>query len=250
MTEDELQNFLSENKLIDVESQANLYTEQLRQLQDELVNYMVQKRYFDYASEYLRKQTYDELIIAPSAMGVQDALLNQIIMNLSSAQSQRANLIENNQERNPLVERLTIQIENLKQVITENIRSASESNEIAINWNAPLIFVSGYFSGSTLSKIDSEFEIVNLPGQFTLQQNYPNPFNSRTKIEFTLINRMNVRIELFDIRGSYIKELLNKECGPGNHGIFFSAESLSSGIYWYKVSTETGSQSKKMVLIK
>ncbi len=133
ITEGELEEFLSKNKLIDVESQANLYTDQLRELQNELATYLVQKRYFDYASEYFRKQSNEELIISPSAMGVQNALLNQLIMELSSAQSRKANLIENNQERNPLVNRLTIQIENLHAVVAESIRSANESNDISIN---------------------------------------------------------------------------------------------------------------------
>lgn len=133
INESELQEFLSRNKLINVESQANRYTDQLRELQNELATYMVQKRYFDYASQYLKDQSNDELIIAPSTMGVEDELLNQLIMELSSAQSRKANLIENNQERNPLVERLTIQIENLKAVVAESIRSTSESNDISIN---------------------------------------------------------------------------------------------------------------------
>ena len=133
MTESALEEFLSKNKLIDVESQANRYTDQLRELQNELAISMVQKRYYYYALEYLKEQSNDELIISPSAMGVQDDLLNQLIMDLSSAQRKKANLIENNQERNPMVHRLTIQIGNLKAVIAENIRSANQSNNILIN---------------------------------------------------------------------------------------------------------------------
>jgi endoglucanase len=124
------------------------------------------------------------------------------------------------------------------------------SNEIAINWNAPLIFVSGYFAGSTLSNIYKSTKGQLIPSHFKLQQNYPNPFNSRTSIEFILMKRMKVQLELFDVRGSFVRELLNEDLGPGNHCIFLDAESLSSGIYWYKLSAESGSQSKKMVLIK
>ncbi|UCF63324.1 MAG: glycoside hydrolase family 9 protein [bacterium] len=124
------------------------------------------------------------------------------------------------------------------------------SNEIAINWNAPLIFVSGYFAGSTSSSIEDGYRGQIIPDNFQLQQNYPNPFNSRTKIEFILSKRMRVRLDLFDVRGSFIRDLVNDDLAAGNHRVFLNAESLSSGIYWYKLSTETGELSKKMVLIK
>jgi endoglucanase len=124
------------------------------------------------------------------------------------------------------------------------------SNEIAINWNAPLTVVSGYFAENTATHITTDAGEFPVPNNFILHQNYPNPFNSRSNIEFTLFTPMRVRLEIFDVRGGFIRGIINKDLKAGNHSISFNADSLPSGIYWYKLSTETGSQSKKMILIK
>ncbi len=94
---------------------------------------MTQKRYYDYIKEYNSTDSDETQIVPPSAMGVQDPLLNNLIQELSAAQSQKANLIKNNQERNPIVNRLDIQIKNLKNTVSENIAAAARSNEISIN---------------------------------------------------------------------------------------------------------------------
>lgn len=133
LTEDSLQQFLSENQLMDVETQAAGYSEQLMVLQNQLAELITQKRYFTYVSDYLKENEEEAQIIAPASMGVQDPLLNKLIMDLSEAQSRRSNLIQNKQERNPIVQRLTIQIDNLKSVVAENITSAQNSNNIRIS---------------------------------------------------------------------------------------------------------------------
>lgn len=132
LTEDSLQRFLSKNQLVDVEDQASSMSAQLLNLQNRLAELLTQKKYFSYVGDYLQGNNEVTQIIAPSSMGIQDPLLNKLIMDLSTAQSTRDNLIDNNQERNPIVQRLTIQIENLKSVVAENIKSASNSNELSI----------------------------------------------------------------------------------------------------------------------
>ncbi|MFB6320149.1 GumC family protein [Saccharicrinis sp. FJH54] len=133
MTEDSLQQFLSENRLINVEEQATGMSEQLMELRNQQAELMAQKRYFSYVADYLKENNEETQIIAPASMGVDDPLLNKLIVDLSTAQSNRSNLIENNQANNPMVKRLAIQINNLKNVIRENITSAQNSNSIAIN---------------------------------------------------------------------------------------------------------------------
>ena len=55
------------------------------------------------------------------------------------------------------------------------------SNEIAINWNAPLVFVSGYFNAEGVNSVDDQ-GLNFVPDKFELKQNYPNPFNPSTTI--------------------------------------------------------------------
>jgi len=131
--EDNLQRFMSQNKVMNVGDQATRLSQQLLDLQNQLAELMTQKRYFDYIKDYNSNNSNETQIIAPTSMGVQDPLLNNLIQELSSAQTQRANLIKNNQERNPIVARLDIQIKNLKNTVEENIAAAAHTNQLSIN---------------------------------------------------------------------------------------------------------------------
>jgi hypothetical protein len=94
-----------------------------------------------------------------------------------------------------------------------------------------------------------------LPGILTLSQNYPNPFNPETNIDFSLPSRSNVRIEVFDILGRRVDLLLDEEMSAGNYsvrwnGTDFSGSPVSSGVYFYRVTTDHGSRQQKMTLLK
>lgn len=131
--EDNLQKFMSKNKLMNVGEQATRLSEQLLDLQNQLAELMTQKRYFDYVKDYNNGNSDETQIIAPTSMGVKDPLLNNLIQELSAAQTQKANLIKNNQERNPIVARLDVQIKNLRNTVAENIAAAAHTNELSIN---------------------------------------------------------------------------------------------------------------------
>ncbi len=90
----------------------------------------------------------------------------------------------------------------------------------------------------------------DLPTRFEVFQNYPNPFNPTTKISYSLPESSPVRIEIFNISGALIqsKTFENKE--RGKHLFSFDGSRLSSAIYFYRVTTEFGSQSGKMILLK
>lgn len=133
LTENSLQKFMSQNKVMNIDEQSTRLAQQRLDLQNQLAELMTQKRYYDYIKEYNSDNSDETQIVPPSAMGVQDPLLNNLIEELSAAQAQKDNLIKNNQERNPIVNRLSIQIENLKNTVSENIASAARSNEISIN---------------------------------------------------------------------------------------------------------------------
>ncbi len=88
------------------------------------------------------------------------------------------------------------------------------------------------------------------PTSFALNQNYPNPFNPSTSIEFSLKNRQNISLSVYDILGRKISVLAHGEFSQGNHRIHFDGKDLSSGIYIYTLSTQSGSLSKSMLLLK
>ena len=89
-----------------------------------------------------------------------------------------------------------------------------------------------------------------------MSQNYPNPFNPTTSIPFALPMSSSVRLEVFDIRGRLVQELLNTEMNAGYYNIPWDASHLSSGLYFIKLESlaldEAKSYSKiqKSLLIK
>jgi len=96
-----------------------------------------------------------------------------------------------------------------------------------------------------------------LPRTLSLSQNYPNPFNSRTLIEFSLESFQYARIDIFDISGRLVKTLFDRN-PPRAGGIQSvnwdgadnSGSIVSSGIYLYRLKTDSGSISRKMILLK
>ncbi|MDZ4182392.1 MAG: T9SS type A sorting domain-containing protein, partial [Candidatus Cloacimonadaceae bacterium] len=108
-----------------------------------------------------------------------------------------------------------------------------------------------YWEGGTSDADDH----VTLPPSFELKQNYPNPFNPVTNISFTLKEASQIRLEIYNIRGNKVKTLISAMMSPGDHSIIWDgtdsdSRALSSGIYFYKLETNQGSDLKKCILLK
>ncbi len=89
-----------------------------------------------------------------------------------------------------------------------------------------------------------------IPEKFFLYQNYPNPFNPTTKIRFDLARSGNVKLAIYDISGKQVAEIVNSNYGAGEYSFDFSAENLSTGVYFYKLETPDYTSIKKMILVK
>lgn len=88
------------------------------------------------------------------------------------------------------------------------------------------------------------------PDKFWLSQNYPNPFNPSTKIAFNVPIATTVKIDIFNSLGSHLQTILNKNILAGKYSIYFDASNYSSGTYFYKITADNFTETKKMVLIK
>ena len=86
--------------------------------------------------------------------------------------------------------------------------------------------------------------------KFTLSQNYPNPFNPSTKIDFELPVNGKVTIKVYDIMGREVGTFVNEFKDAGYHTIVFDGSNLSSGIYFYTLSSINIRETKRMLLIK
>lgn len=87
---------------------------------------------------------------------------------------------------------------------------------------------------------------------FELKQNYPNPFNPTTTISFKLKKRAQVLLNVYDINGREIANLINGSLRAGTHNIGFNARGieLESGVYIYRLKVNSTIISKKMMYIK
>lgn len=101
----------------------------------------------------------------------------------------------------------------------------------------------------TVTRINND-EDKNIPDEFKLFQNYPNPFNPTTTIKYLLPAKSNVTMEIYDVLGKEIKLLLNEIQVQGSYEIKFNAESLTSGIYFYRITAGDFIETKKMLFIK
>lgn len=105
------------------------------------------------------------------------------------------------------------------------------------------------FYPDNLTNLDDD-KLNALPATFKLYQNYPNPFNPITKIKYDIIEKGAVKITVYDILGRKVKSLLNEEVSPGTYELLFDASELASGIYLYRLQTNSYSRTKKMMVLK
>jgi Secretion system C-terminal sorting domain len=134
---------------------------------------------------------------------------------------------------------------------------------IFINWNfsgdnttiltghlfANITIPSDFFSDLRLT--DTKDVINRTPDDYNLSQNYPNPFNPTTKIKFYLKQTGKVKLDIYNILGQQVAELINQELPSGFHEVEFNASGLASGTYIYRLNAGNKFTSvKKMILEK
>ncbi len=101
------------------------------------------------------------------------------------------------------------------------------------------------------SHASSELSIViNNAADFALVQNYPNPFNPATQIGYSVGQRANVSLVVYDLLGREVATLVNEVKEPGSYKVNFSASNLPSGVYTYRIQSGSFVQTKKMMLMK
>lgn len=101
-------------------------------------------------------------------------------------------------------------------------------------------------TANTTTSITTE----EIPYTFKLEQNYPNPFNPVTKIGYSVAKVTDVKISVFNILGKEVASFVNEKQAPGNHYVLFNANSLTTGVYYYKIEAGGFSDVKKMILMK
>jgi len=93
-------------------------------------------------------------------------------------------------------------------------------------------------------------EDSSIPTEFTLFQNYPNPFNPTTTISYSIPEACFVTLKVYDVLGNEIATLVNGDKSRGIYKIDFNASNITSGIYFYRITTNGFTQTKKMTILK
>jgi len=88
-----------------------------------------------------------------------------------------------------------------------------------------------------------------LPSAF-LWQNYPNPFNAETNIKFMLKSAGRTHLAVYNVLGQEVEVLIDRELSAGIHIISWTGEKAPSGIYFYRLTFDNTSLSRRMILLR
>jgi hypothetical protein len=92
--------------------------------------------------------------------------------------------------------------------------------------------------------------VETIPQQIELLQNFPNPFNPSTTIRYWLMDASVVTIKIYDLLGREVQTLVNAQQGSGEHSATWNALRCESGMYFYQLTINNQSVTKKMLLLK
>ena len=102
--------------------------------------------------------------------------------------------------------------------------------------------------------VDDDDEVIPVPENM-LSQNFPNPFNPSTTIQFNIPRSGDVRLSIYNVKGQLVNTLVNEYLIAGQHSVVWEGRDnygrdVASGIYFYRLETEGGVETKRMVLLK
>jgi photosystem II stability/assembly factor-like uncharacterized protein len=106
------------------------------------------------------------------------------------------------------------------------------------------------YSGNFEYSNEVEVSILEVLNDFTLNQNYPNPFNPSTRISFSIPQSGFTSLKIYDLLGNEVANILEGELSAGNYELQFNGSNLSSGIYFYSLTSGEFSKTMKMILSK
>jgi len=103
--------------------------------------------------------------------------------------------------------------------------------------------------------VDNSDETSPAVATLSLFDNYPNPFNPETNLSFSLPHPQNVKLEIYNLKGQLVNTLVNGDLAQGTHRLVWNGKdskqrSVSSGVYYYRLTTSSGILTKKMLLMK
>jgi hypothetical protein len=90
----------------------------------------------------------------------------------------------------------------------------------------------------------------SVPDKFSLSQNYPNPFNPTTNIKYQIAGNSFVTLKVFNTLGKEVATLVNEKISAGYYEVTFDATNYPTGVYFYKLTADNFTETKKLIFIK
>ncbi len=135
--------------------------------------------------------------------------------------------------------------------LNDGLSSASYATSLKATNNSIYVIYKGQVFRRAINTSEvKEQKTGEKPATFNLSQNYPNPFNPSTTISFSLPEKMNAKLTVYNAIGQVVDVLADHEFSAGTHSLNWTASHLSSGIYFYELRTEKFSSVKKLILTK
>ncbi|MGH8014759.1 MAG: T9SS type A sorting domain-containing protein [Candidatus Zixiibacteriota bacterium] len=124
-------------------------------------------------------------------------------------------------------------------------------NNIEAITSAAIFMDSGSVSDDVMESLpEVEADIERVTARSKLYPNYPNPFNPSTTISYSLSEPTNVSIIIYNSLGQTVKTLVDEFKAVGEHSVVFDASELASGVYYYRLLTDSFVETRKLVLLK
>jgi len=133
ITENQLTEFRSRNRIMDVSAQAQQIIDQAVLLENEKASLTLNANYYNYLDDYLSKENNQEIPISPSTMSIEDPMLNSLMHDLAGLQAEFSG--SGVGERNPLQAQLELRIQNTKQSLRETLQGIKLANQMALDEN-------------------------------------------------------------------------------------------------------------------
>ena len=102
----------------------------------------------------------------------------------------------------------------------------------------------------TIHISDETYTEDEKPTEFSLSQNYPNPFNPITTIEYSIPERTDVKLDVYNMACQKVVTLVDKIQEQGQHEVSFNGSNFPSGMYFYQLRTQDTIKTNKMLLVK
>jgi capsular exopolysaccharide synthesis family protein len=128
-----LESFRARSNVLDIKTSAGNLTNNLDRLETEKADLDVKLKYYQYIANSLRNDAGTNDIVAPSTFGVEDPLLNSLLIEMSKLNQERSGLNYSARQGNPLAEVIELKIKNIKAAIAENVNNIIDASSIALN---------------------------------------------------------------------------------------------------------------------